>query len=498
MKTRLLCLLWLWVWLLPVPGPAQTPSRESELDAVITAMENNQSVKDRKVSLRNLQFETGTDRLTPGDQRYLDSLALALARIPTVTLEIGGHTDNTGSVRRNNQLSQDRANRVRAYLTSRGVVARRIRAVGYGSAQPLESNDTPEGRAANRRVELRFQGLTSDVYTIVTKSGRKIPVTYLVVGKDGQTLSYRENAGSPLTRLPAGTVDYVLMPDGSRLTMNRFAVGPAPAAVETPPTPATDTREPIGVKPSPRRGIGVWLDDRFPKINRLSVLLNGGVMPLTVNPTRINFAYVDESPSRDNLQSVIDLERSSLAGVGQIGLEVETDRGLLLRTQFQLGIGSQAGASSFLIGAGKAFGKGKARFVPSLDLTLGRAYLKLGDLEQNDVYIRVNGRDFYSQRVGIQFRNYFAAFTPQVALDFALSENLGLRLTGGYAYGFHTRSDLRFKGKNSENDALKAFEKLTAENVSFRLDGVRQTDAKLFKVQGLYATVGLSYHLFHR
>jgi outer membrane protein OmpA-like peptidoglycan-associated protein len=497
MKIRLLPLLGLSVWLLPVPALAQTPSRENELDAVITAMENNQSVNDRKVSLRNLQFETGTDRLTPGDQRYLDSLALALARIPTVTLEIGGHTDNTGSARRNNLLSQNRANRVRAYLTGRGVVARRIRAVGYGSAQPLATNDTPEGRAANRRVELSFQGLTSDVYTIVTKSGRKIPVTYLVVGKDGQTLSYRENASSPLTRLPAGTVDYVLMPDGSRLTMNRFAGGPAPAT-EAPPTPAPDPREPIEIKPSPRRGLGVWLDNRFPKINRVSVLLNAGVLPLAVEPTRINFAYVDESPSRDNLQSVIDLERSSLAGLGQIGLEVETDRGLILRSQFQLGIGSQAGASSFLLGAGKAFGKGKVRFVPSLDLTLGRSYLKLGDLEQNDVYIRVNGRDFYSQRVSIQFRNYFAAFTPQVALDVALSENLGLRLTGGYAYGFHTRSDLRFRGKNADSKALKAFEKLSAENVSFRLDGVRQTDARLFKVRGVYATVGLSYHLFHR
>ncbi len=248
MKLSLPRLLFGLLLLVPALVRAQAPSRESELDAVINAMENNQSVKDRKVSLRILQFEIGTDRLTPGDQKYLDSMAVALAKIPTVTLEISGHTDNTGSAKRNYKLSQARANRVRGYLIGKGTVARRIRAVGYGSSQPLTTNDTPEGRGMNRRVELKFQGLTNDVYTLVTKGGKKIPTTYLVVSKDGKTLSYRETANGPVSKLSAGSVDYLIMPDGSRMTMSRFTSGGSGGA-ENPVEPLSPEPAPTSVTP---------------------------------------------------------------------------------------------------------------------------------------------------------------------------------------------------------------------------------------------------------
>jgi outer membrane protein OmpA-like peptidoglycan-associated protein len=78
-----------------------------------------------------------------------------MAKNPTATVEIGGHTDNTGSKATNMKLSEDRANAVRDYLISKGVSGERMTAVGYGPDEPVADNATKEGKAQNRRVELK-------------------------------------------------------------------------------------------------------------------------------------------------------------------------------------------------------------------------------------------------------------------------------------------------------------------------------------------------------
>jgi outer membrane protein OmpA-like peptidoglycan-associated protein len=69
-------------------------------------------------------------------------------------VEVGGHTDSVGSEAYNQGLSERRADAVRDYLMSKGVKASRLTARGYGESRPVASNDTEEGRAENRRVEL--------------------------------------------------------------------------------------------------------------------------------------------------------------------------------------------------------------------------------------------------------------------------------------------------------------------------------------------------------
>jgi outer membrane protein OmpA-like peptidoglycan-associated protein len=81
-------------------------------------------------------------------------VATSLVDNPTVTVEVGGHTDNTGRKATNVRLSQARANTVRDYLIGKGVDGARITAKGYGPDQPVAENTTVAGRAANRRVEL--------------------------------------------------------------------------------------------------------------------------------------------------------------------------------------------------------------------------------------------------------------------------------------------------------------------------------------------------------
>ena len=73
---------------------------------------------------------------------------------PKLTGEVQGHTDSTASAEHNQKLSEARAKAVRDYFIQQGIASERVRAKGYGETQPVASNDTPEGRAKNRRVEL--------------------------------------------------------------------------------------------------------------------------------------------------------------------------------------------------------------------------------------------------------------------------------------------------------------------------------------------------------
>ncbi|HXF95806.1 MAG TPA: OmpA family protein, partial [Gemmatimonadales bacterium] len=107
------------------------------------------------VVLRGVTFETGRSALRPESYAVLDEVAASLVANPEIRIEIAGHTDNTGSEAANRRLSQARADAVRAYLASKGVVPDRMVARGYGEGSPVATNATPEGRAMNRRVELR-------------------------------------------------------------------------------------------------------------------------------------------------------------------------------------------------------------------------------------------------------------------------------------------------------------------------------------------------------
>ena len=107
------------------------------------------------VVLRGVTFETGRSTLKPDSYTILDIVAASLIANPDIKIEIGGHTDATGSAATNTRLSQARAAAVRAYLASKGVAPDRMVAKGYGPSQPVAPNTTAAGRAQNRRVELR-------------------------------------------------------------------------------------------------------------------------------------------------------------------------------------------------------------------------------------------------------------------------------------------------------------------------------------------------------
>ena len=86
----------------------------------------------------------------------LDQIATALNESGT-SITVAGHTDDVGSRGYNQALSQRRAESVKSYLVGKGVAPVKIQAIGYGKSNPIASNDTEEGRAKNRRVEIVFK-----------------------------------------------------------------------------------------------------------------------------------------------------------------------------------------------------------------------------------------------------------------------------------------------------------------------------------------------------
>ena len=102
----------------------------------------------------DVSFDSGSAQIKPNLRPVLDRFASTLNQNPVTTVRIIGHTDNRGSDAINNPLSVNRAASTRDYLVDRGVQASRISIDGRGSREPVADNNTADGRARNRRVEI--------------------------------------------------------------------------------------------------------------------------------------------------------------------------------------------------------------------------------------------------------------------------------------------------------------------------------------------------------
>jgi OOP family OmpA-OmpF porin len=110
--------------------------------------------KDAAIVLRGVNFHTDSDELTEQSLTILDGVAATLLANPEIRVQVAGHTDSQGEDVYNKDLSERRAASVVNYLQGKGVSSDNLNAAGYGEEQPVATNDTAEGRAANRRVEL--------------------------------------------------------------------------------------------------------------------------------------------------------------------------------------------------------------------------------------------------------------------------------------------------------------------------------------------------------
>jgi len=109
-------------------------------------------------NMSDVLFKTGSFELLPGARERLAKVSGVLLAYPTLHVQIEGHTDSVGGDDYNQQLSEKRASAVRDYFVQQGISAESIEARGFGKTQPIASNEAPEGRQQNRRVELVLSG----------------------------------------------------------------------------------------------------------------------------------------------------------------------------------------------------------------------------------------------------------------------------------------------------------------------------------------------------
>jgi outer membrane protein OmpA-like peptidoglycan-associated protein len=134
----------------------QLDKQEKELEEVKNAQVTRK--EDRLiVTMRDaILFDTDSAVLQPGAVDSLNQMADVMIRYPENDIIVKGHTDSKGSEAYNQELSQKRATAVKDHLVSRGVTVQRITAQGLGETRPVATNETPEGRQQNRRVEIEI------------------------------------------------------------------------------------------------------------------------------------------------------------------------------------------------------------------------------------------------------------------------------------------------------------------------------------------------------
>ncbi len=118
---------------------------------------NEEIEKNGYVDLYGLYFDFGSDKITPESLSAIEQIVDYLKKHPTIKVQIEGHTDNIGSDNSNKILSEKRAIAVKNEIVKKGINAERLSTKGFGSKEPISSNNTDVGRAQNRRVTIRKQ-----------------------------------------------------------------------------------------------------------------------------------------------------------------------------------------------------------------------------------------------------------------------------------------------------------------------------------------------------
>ena len=139
------------------PGVRVIDSLTVEAPASSTAAAVQKSL-DSVLASATIEFETGSSRLSTEGVRTLDRIVPILRKASALAIQIDGYTDSSGAASANVTLSQQRADAVKAYLSSKGIAAARLSTHGYGPANPVASNETASGRAKNRLIELTVKG----------------------------------------------------------------------------------------------------------------------------------------------------------------------------------------------------------------------------------------------------------------------------------------------------------------------------------------------------
>jgi outer membrane protein OmpA-like peptidoglycan-associated protein len=132
--------------------------RKQLLAQLSSILQTRDSARGLIVNMSDVLFDTGSYTLKPGAREKLAKISGILLAYPSLKIQVEGHTDSVGGDDYNQRLSEQRAQSVREYLVDQMVSADSVTAFGFGKSKPVATNDTPEGRQQNRRVELVVSG----------------------------------------------------------------------------------------------------------------------------------------------------------------------------------------------------------------------------------------------------------------------------------------------------------------------------------------------------
>ena len=124
------------------------------LAQLVAFLSSTEAAAGQGFSFDEVHFDTGSATLKPESTKQLQYVAVVLQAFPQAAIRVEGHTDNTGDATANKQLSGDRAAAVQKALNGLGVSDAQISSAGYGQEKPIASNDSEDGRAKNRRVDV--------------------------------------------------------------------------------------------------------------------------------------------------------------------------------------------------------------------------------------------------------------------------------------------------------------------------------------------------------
>jgi outer membrane protein OmpA-like peptidoglycan-associated protein len=153
----------------PEPAAAPQPSAAEQHEVALTSAGAELTDEGLQVTLASADFASGKTAFEPASPDRMEHVAGLLKDRDNLRVVVSGYTDDRGSNAANERLSMQRAESVRDYLVAQGVDASRIEVKGMGEADPVATNDTEEGRAQNRRVELRIVNEAGKYETLVSR-----------------------------------------------------------------------------------------------------------------------------------------------------------------------------------------------------------------------------------------------------------------------------------------------------------------------------------------
>jgi len=220
-----------------------------------------------------------------------------------------------------------------------------------------------------------------------------------------------------------------------------------------------------------------------------------GFDPAKTGAGTLDFYYVDESPSQDNLSSRVEMPEKKMGFVIGGNFDYKTESNVLLRFGIKGLVGKVSGFEVDFGGGYEAFNNEKFNISPMLILTYGSAGVKLGDIYQNDVYIEVNHTQFYSESVAVRLKRKHFLATPKIAFGIPISDNMEIFSEIGYQLPLSISSSyLEFQGEDENNETKTAKESINANNVYLALNN-KQIKSNYIGVNGLSINFGLKIKL---